>query len=146
MTQTENELNNPKTDEVSLMDVVLKARMVKRYLLKKKITIIIGCLIGSCLGLIYSFIKKPIYKAQISFTIQDERTGGALSGALGLASQMGFDLGSVDAGGEFSGDNLLELMKSRFVVQRTLMTTIDLNKKKETLFITCLMPTLLNLH
>ncbi len=65
--------------------------------------------------LTYAWSKKPIYKAELSFALQDEKSGGGLDSALGLASQFGIDLDGGGAGGEFSGDNLLELMKSRSI-------------------------------
>ncbi len=62
------------------------------------------------LGLTYSFIKKPVYTATLSFALEDEKSGGGLGGALGLASSLGLDLGG-GGGSMFSGANLTELFK-----------------------------------
>jgi hypothetical protein len=120
-------------DEISLKELILKIQEWWKYLLSKWVVIFIAGVIGGAIGLTYAFFKKPIYKAELSFALQDEKAGGGLSGAMGLASQFGIDLGGGSAGGEFSGDNLLELMKSRSMVEKALLTTIPIKGKNETL-------------
>jgi hypothetical protein len=120
-------------DEVSLKELILKIQEWWKYLLSKWVVIFIGGVIGGAIGLTYAFFKKPIYKAELSFALQDEKSGGGLGSALGLASQFGIDLGGGSAGGEFSGDNLLELMKSRSMVEKALLTTVNVKGKNETL-------------
>ena len=51
-----------------------------------------------------------------------------MSGALGLASQFGIDMGG-SAGGIFAGDNLLELFKSRRMVEQTLLNPVTVDGK-----------------
>ncbi len=121
------------SDEISLKELILKLILWKNYLLSKWRIILIAAIIGGVIGFAYAYFKKPIYKAELSFALQDEKTGGGLSSALGLASQFGIDLGGGNAGGEFSGDNLLELMKSRSMIEKALLTPISINGKRETL-------------
>ena len=66
--------------------------------------------------------------------MQDDNstTGSGLGAAMGLASQFGIDLGT-SAGGAFTGDNLLELLKSRSMIESTLLTPVEIDGKKETL-------------
>jgi len=124
--------NNP--DGISLKELILKIQEWWKYLLSKWIIILIAGIIGGAIGLTYAWLKKPIYKAELSFALQDEKSGsGGLSGALGLASQFGIDLGGGSAGGEFSGDNLLELMKSRSMVEKALLTADTIDGKRVTL-------------
>jgi hypothetical protein len=124
---------NDKIDEISLRDIILKVRELKWYLLSKWKIILLAGLVGGVLGLSYSLIKKPVYKAELSFALQDDNSNtGGLGAAAGLASQFGLDLGS-GAGGAFSGDNLMELMKSRSIVESTLLTSVDINGQKQTL-------------
>lgn len=134
MSQDNNERIKDASNEISLKDLILKVRGGAKYLRLKWKTILIVAILGGSLGLLYSIIKKPVYKAELSFALQDDNnsSGGALGGALGLASQFGLDLGS-SGGGAFSGDNLLELMKSRSMVENTLLTPVDIGDKKETL-------------
>jgi hypothetical protein len=122
------------SDEISLKELILKMQEWWKYLLSKWIIIVMAGMVGGVVGLTYAWLKKPIYKAELSFALQDEKSGGGgLSSALGLASQFGIDLGGGGAGGEFSGDNLLELMKSRSMVEKALLTADTINGKRITL-------------
>ncbi len=133
MNRTDQEKAANNTEEISLKDIILKIQEWWRYLLSKWIIILLTGIVGGCIGLAYAYIKKPVYKAELSFALQDEKSAGGLSGALGLASQFGIDLGGTSGGSEFSGDNLLELMKSRSIIEKTLLTGVSINGKKETL-------------
>jgi hypothetical protein len=124
-------LNN--SEEISLKELILELICLWRYLLSKWKVILVAGIIGGAIGYTYAYFKKPIYKAELSFALQDEKSGGGLAGALGLASQFGLDLSGGGAGGEFSGDNLLELMKSRLMIEKALLSTISVNGQKETL-------------
>ncbi len=130
---TDQEQTLDHSEEISLKELILKLIALWHYLLSKWKIILIGGIIGGAIGFLYAYLKKPIYKAELSFALQDEKSGGGLSGALGLASQFGIDLGGGGAGGEFSGDNLLELMKSRSMIEKTLLTSVSVNGKFETL-------------
>ena len=90
-------------------------------------------IIGGAIGVGYAFMQKPTYTASLSFALEDEKSGGGgLSGALGLASSLGIDLGT-SAGGAFSGANLIELMKSRKIVEKALLNPITVNGKTQSL-------------
>jgi len=119
-------------EEISLKDFIVKLREWWKYLLSKWVVILIAGIVGGALGFTYTYFKKPAYKAELSFALEDDKSGGGLSAAAGIASQFGFDLGG-SGGGAFSGDNLLELMKSRSMIQKTLLTTVNINGKSETL-------------
>jgi hypothetical protein len=121
------------SEEISLKELLLKLIGWWHYLLSKWRIILAAGAIGGALGLAYSYFKKPIYIAELSFALQGEKSGLGLSGAAGLATQFGVDLGGVSSGGEFTGDNLLELVKSRLMVERALLTTISVDGQKETL-------------
>ena len=118
-------------DEISLKDLILKINEWLKYLLSRWIIIVIAGLLGGALGLSYSLFKKPIYNAELSFALEDEK-GGGLGGAAGIASLVGLDIGG-SGGGAFAGDNLLELMKSRTMVQKALLKEIEVDGKKQTL-------------
>ena len=63
----------------------------------------------------------------MSFALEDEKGGGGLGGALGLASSLGFDLGG--GGSIFTGSNLTELFKSRAMVEQTLLSPVVVDGK-----------------
>ncbi|TDX09267.1 Wzz/FepE/Etk N-terminal domain-containing protein [Flavobacterium sp. S87F.05.LMB.W.Kidney.N] len=120
-----------QSDELSLKDLVGKIKEWKNYLFSKWKIIILIAFIGAALGLTYSIIKKPIYKATLSFALEDEKSGG-LGGALGLASTFGLDVGG-SGGGIFEGSNLTELFKSRSMVEKTLLSPVTFNGKNMSL-------------
>jgi hypothetical protein len=115
-------------DEISLKELILKGKEWFNYLLSQWKLIILAGFFGAGLGLTYSFIKKPVYTASLSFALEDENASGGIGGALGLASSFGFDLGG-SGGSIFSGSNLTELFKSRKMVEQTLLTPVKVQGK-----------------
>ena len=120
-------------DEISLKELVLKIKEWYQFLLTKWRLIILAGIIGGLIGFTYAYFQKPTYKAALTFAMEEEKSGGGgLGGALGLASQFGIDLGS-SGGGAFSGANLIELMKSRKLVEKTLLSPIEVDGKAQSL-------------
>jgi len=117
-----------QNDEISLKELIEKGKEWWQYLLSKWKIIFLAGIIGAALGLTYSFIKKPIYTATLSFVLEDEK-GGGLGGALGLASSFGIDIGG-GGGSIFSGSNLTELFKSRAMVENTLLSPVVVEGKR----------------
>ena len=127
--------NTPQidNDEISLKELVLKIKEWYQFLLTKWKLIVLAGVIGGLIGFTYAYFQKPVYKASLTFAMEDEKSGGGgLSGALGLASSLGIDLGS-SAGGAFAGANLVELMKSRKLIEKTLLSPIIVNGKTQSL-------------
>ena len=110
-------------DEISLKELILKIKEWWGYLWSKKWIIIAAGIVGGLLGLGYSFIKKPIYTATTTFVLESGEKGGGLGAYAGVASMMGIDLGG--GGGIFQGDNILELYKSRTMLEKTLFSPVD---------------------
>lgn len=127
---TENRKMNEQipNDEISLKELIEKGREWFSYLLGQWKIIVLAGVIGSTLGLAYSFSKKPVYTATLSFALEDEKSGGGLGGALGLASSFGIDLGG-GGGSIFTGSNLTELFKSRAMVEQTLLSPVVVGGK-----------------
>lgn len=119
-------------EEISIKEIILTFQIWFKYLLSKYVIIICCGLLGAALGLYYSFTVKPVYIAEISFVLENGESGGGLGGYSGLASMIGIDLGG-GGGGVFEGDNLIEFMRSRSMIERTLLTPIVRQGKKETL-------------
>ncbi len=124
--------SNTADDEISLKELILKIKEWVSYLWSKKWTIIIAGIIGGALGLAYSFIKKPIYTATTTFVLESGEKGGGLGAYAGLASMVGIDLGG-GGGGIFQGDNILELYKSRSMIEKALLDTVAIDGKKMSL-------------
>jgi len=120
-------------DEISLKELIMKIKEWYIFLLSKWKLIVLMGVIGGLIGFTYAYFQKPTYKATLTFAMEEEKSGGGgLGGALGLASQFGIDLGS-SGGGAFSGANLIELMKSRKLVEKTLLSPITVNGKTQSI-------------
>lgn len=115
-------------DEISLKELIEKGKEWFSYLLSQWKIIVLAGIIGAGLGLAYSFSRKPVYTASLSFALEDEKGGGGLGGALGLASSLGLDIGG-GGGSIFTGSNLTELFKSRAMVEQTLLSAIVVDEK-----------------
>ena len=115
-----------QNDEISLKELIEKGKEWYAYLLSQWKIIVLAGIIGAAMGLAYSFSKKPVYTATLSFALEDEKGGG---GGLGsLASSFGLNIGG-GGGSIFSGSNLTELFKSRSMVEQTLLAPITLDGK-----------------
>ncbi|MBM3400817.1 MAG: hypothetical protein FJY21_00645 [Bacteroidetes bacterium] len=105
---TNNQTNHPNNasdvissvhdDEISLKELILKVKEWWLFLLSKWKLILGVAFMGALLGLAYAWNTKPKYKAEFSFVLEDEKGGGGLSGALGLASQFGLNIGGGELG------------------------------------------------
>lgn len=128
MTKMTDEQQQIDNDEISLKELIQKIQEWIAYL-KTQWKIIIGiAALGGIIGFVYASFQKPTYKAALTFALEEEKSGGGLGGAMGLASSFGIDLGS-GAGGAFSGSNLIELMKSRRLVEKTLLSPLTIDGK-----------------
>lgn len=115
--------------EISLKDFFQKVRKWVVYLKTKWLFISLAGILGAVVGITYWSTQKPIYTATLSFALEDENASGSGGGLSGLASQFGFDVGG-SAGSAFSGANLIELMKSRTLVTKALLSPVKVNGKE----------------
>jgi hypothetical protein len=122
----------PTSDEISLKDLIIKLGEWYRYLLSKWLLLLLIGLLGGAIGYIYAWFQKPVYTATFTYALDDEKSGGGMSGALGLASSLGLDMGG-GAGGAFGDANLMGLMHSRSLVEKTLLSDVVIDGKKITL-------------
>lgn len=121
-------------NQLTLSELLGKSREVIYYLKLKWLTLLLAVLIGAVLGAGYALLKKNVYKAELSFVLADQSSGGGLSAYAGIASQFGIDLGGVgESSSLFQGDNILEFIKSRRMISETLLHPVNLNGKSELL-------------
>jgi len=127
MTDEQQQIDN---DEISLKELIQKIQDWIAFL-KTQWKLIIGiAALGGILGFVYASFQKPSYLATTTFVLEEDKAvGGGLGGALGLASSFGLDLGS-GAGGLFTSSNIIELMKSRLVVEKTLLNSVNVADKE----------------
>ncbi|WP_207536409.1 lipopolysaccharide biosynthesis protein [Desertivirga arenae] len=124
--------NAENNDEISLIDLIKHGKSLLVYISSKWFLILLLSGIGGLLGFLYAYNKKTTFIAELSFVLEEQNSGGSLGGALGLASQFGLDLGS-GGGDAFTGDNLMALLKSRTIVQKSLLAEGNFSRKKEIL-------------
>lgn len=126
-----DEINTPEADEISLKNLILRARDWMRYLCSKWWLILSFGILGAVIGIFYAIRQKPIYKASTTFVLDTGEKSPGLSAYAGLASAFGIDMGG--AGGIFQGENILELYKSRAMISRALLSTAIFNGKQQML-------------
>lgn len=119
-------------DEISLKELLQKAKEWWQYLLTKWILILIFGLGGAVIGLVTSLLTPPKYTAKLSFALVEKSAGGGgladLASSFGLSSMLGGG-----SSGAFSGDNLLEIMQSPHTIQQTLLSPVVYQGKKQNL-------------
>lgn len=123
--------NNSKADAISLDQLITRARQVFSYTLSKWKVILLIAIIGMMAGLAFAWLRKPTYTAICTFVLDTGDKESALGNYAGLASLAGVSLDN--GGGLFEGDNILELYKSRSMIEKALLSTGDFNGKKELL-------------
>ena len=123
-------MNN--SEDVSIAELADKVKLAIIYIRSKWVFILIVSLFGALLGLYYSIEKKPTYTAVCTFVLEDAKSSGGLGQYGGLASLAGINLGDA-GGGIFQGDNILELYKSRTMIERALLSDAFINGKKQKL-------------
>jgi uncharacterized protein involved in exopolysaccharide biosynthesis len=120
------------TEEATLKDVILSIRDYTRELKKKFILISTVLIISIISGLVYSSIQKDKFEAVLSFIVEGQSEGPNLSSISGMASQFGLDLGGSSTS-SFSQQNVIELLKSRKVIESTLSKSCIVNNEEDIL-------------
>ncbi len=99
------------------------------YIFKKWWLIVPVVILSGLLGIWQAIREKPKYESRLTFAL-DDNNGSSGGSVLNLAAQFGVNLGG-GTSGFFSGDNILEIIKSRRIVERVLLSTEIINGKKE---------------
>jgi hypothetical protein len=74
-------------------------------------------------------MQKPAYAASTTFILEEKSASGG--GLAGIASQVGLDIGSLGSGSSlFTGDNILDIIKSRVIIEKVLLTPVSGNSGK----------------
>ncbi len=126
MTEQQPQIDN---DEISLKELIQKIQEWIVFLKTQWKIILTIATFGSVIGFAYASFVKPTYSATTTFVLEEDKGGSGIGGALGLASSFGIDIGG-GGGGLFSSTNIIELMKSRFVVEKTLLNPVKIAGKE----------------
>ena len=119
-------MTNTGTETIKYAELKAVILRFLNYFISQYKLILYITLITSALGLVYGKLQPSTYKATSTFIVEDKsgKGGGGLSG---LASQFGIDVGGLTGGGAglFDGDNILEIIKSRAIVEKVLLTKME---------------------
>lgn len=110
---------------VALTDIIASAKNFIKFIQSKLKLLGLLIILGGVLGLAYYFITSPKYQATATFIVEEKSSG---SGLAGMAGQLGFDISSLTGGnaGLFDGDNILEIIKSRNIIESVLLSKVDI--------------------
>lgn len=86
-------------------------------------------LIGGALGFAASFVLPQKHKAELMLAVDDDDNSGWES----LLAQFGLDIGGLNPGGIFQGESLVQLLGTKYLVERTLLTEVEIQGKTEIL-------------
>ena len=120
------------TEESTLKDVIISIRDYTSELKKKFILISSVLIVSFISGLVYSSIQKDKFEAVLSFIVEGQSEGPNLSSISGMASQFGLDLGG-SSSSSFSQQNVIELLKSRKIIESTLSKSCIVNNEEDIL-------------
>jgi len=116
----------PYEPEFSIKKLIAERWDDVKYIFRFKKGLVIALAIGALAGAFAVWYKSPTYTARLTFVVDDSKSlssGGGLSALAGLA---GLDLSNLGgASGVLAGDNVEELIKSRKLIQQTLVTPYD---------------------
>ena len=109
-------------NKISFADIKGIVKDYCSYLWSKKWILIAAGFIGVIIGIIHAYIYKPTYTATYKFSIESKSGGGSGFSALSMLAGFG------SSSGTFSGDNLVELFRSRSMVEMALLKPIIIEK------------------
>jgi uncharacterized protein involved in exopolysaccharide biosynthesis len=119
-------MTNTGTETIKYAELKAVIQRFTKYFISQYKIIFLVTIIASALGLLYGKMQPSTYKATSTFIVEDKsgKGGGGLSG---LASQFGIDVGGLTGGGAglFDGDNILEIIKSRAIIEKVLLTKME---------------------
>lgn len=122
--------SNTKSRQILYSESAVITHILKRAVSKWWLFLIIA-LAGVIAGYGYTAREKPVYQSYLSFALDQGASGEGMSAAIGLASQLGLSLGG--AQDVFSGDNIIEIMLSRRIIEEVLLSADTFNNKPTTL-------------
>src|SRR6185312_7847135 len=126
-----NHIVENNTESTGFSESIIINNILRQIIKKWWLFLIIG-LLGALAGYLNDARQKPVYQSYLSFALdQGASENGGMSAAMGLASQLGLSVGG--AQDVFSGDNIIEIMLSRRIIEEVLLAVDTFNNKPSTL-------------
>ena len=117
---------------ISVRDLLYHGKLGIRYLMGKWRLLSIVAVIGGVLGWGYARYSQPKFLGVLTFTMDNvkfDRIGSYAD----ATSEYGVDLGGGGPNGVFGGDNVIEFLRSRLIVEGALLTDTIFNGRRCTL-------------
>ncbi len=114
------------TNVSPLLDNIIRPLLKKKWLL-----LTLGFLSGVG-GFFYAKFQRIQYQSNLTFVLEEGSSSSGISGALSFAAQLGFNIGS-SGNDMFSGDNVIEVIKSRRLVESVFLSVDSFGGKPTTL-------------
>ena len=111
------------SSEIIIVDLIKKWKEAYFFLITKWKTILIVSFVAAIIGIVKTWMQDPKYTAEMTFVAESDKSSG-LGGYASIAAQFGLDIGG-GANSAFAEDNLVELLKSRVLIDKTLLTTVN---------------------
>lgn len=115
------------TSHINTPQVLFSFKNGLHYIAKRWWIFVIVGLVGGIAGIIYQNTQKTEYKSHLVFALDDENGNGNSLSLMNLASQFGFSPGGNN--NIFSNDNILEIIKSRRIIETVLLSVDTFNTK-----------------
>ena len=116
--------------EIELKEIFSTISELKKELHSNLFKIFLLVISFTVLSLVFSLAQDSRYKAELSFVVEDTQKSAPLSSMSGLASQFGFDMFS-SSNSTFSQANIMDLLKSRGVISKTLLQKSNYTDKSD---------------
>lgn len=111
--------------EVSIQELLKLVTEYWKYLLHQWRVLCLVGFMGAVAGFVYAkFIAVPTYSASLTFVLSNDSKSSGLGA---LAGNFGIDLGG-SSEGAFAGENIIQLLQSRKMVERALVKEIPDSK------------------
>lgn len=108
--------------EISITELVIWLKKLFKFLMSKLFIIVLSVIVTGAAGVVYAWLKKAEYVAEMTFATESS-SSSSLGIYAGIASQFGVDLGATSPG-IFEGESLIELLLSRTMIEKTLLSPI----------------------
>jgi uncharacterized protein involved in exopolysaccharide biosynthesis len=115
---------------VNISENIIINKIFRRIKNKWWLFVLIGFL-GAIGGYFYALSHRTEYQSYLSFALDEGGSEGGSSAALGLAAQFGISLGGSQ--NIFAGDNILDIIESRRMIEGTLLSVDTFDNKPMTL-------------
>ncbi len=125
------ETNIDQEEGLNLVDILNNIKGGFIELKKNWLLLVIVIFITTLSGLIFSNYQKPNFIATSTMMLESSKTGGAMSGALSLASQFG--LMGTGSSTEINEDKLIEIIKADKIIKTALLKKSSINSHEDIL-------------